>query len=725
MEYAFQKSTSKKLAPLKLKHVATLTEVTWHREFSELFRLIGQRTREPNWVVVFKCLILVHILIREGNTERVFEYLTSNPSVVDAKGFRDKTLSPLSVAQSKNIQAYSHYLEEKIVGYKALKADLVRAKAERIARIRSLPVEDGLLEEVQALQRQIDALLGCSFYLEEIDNVVTLQAFRLLIGDMMSLFHLLNEGVIRILGSYFEMAKPDATKALQIYKNFAQQTTKTVEFFDIARRLRNALGIDVPVFKHAPISLAGALEDYLKAPDFEAQRQAYKNKKSAKSKASASELTFEDKEKAASTPSSKTSKAPAASSPTFVEPPRSASPVKKEKQPEQLIDFFSSIDDSIAGFTSPTAQADFNFDMPSSIWAQPVDTSFAGMTLGDAGMGMSSLSSPSPQVTMPAGSNPFGMTSPNGVAASNQLTLHPFASNASTQMAMGGFGGQSAFGANSMALQTGGMGMNMGMQQQTVTSPMSQQPFGGMNFGAQSSMNPSLDPFHKTDPSFTVENVFGNAGGAGVGAGGFGSQQLASPFPSVTGNSGNAFGGNMASGGIQPFGAAGSAMGMGMAPGMAKSATSTGVTDHLASLNPFAKPSVPLAMMGSNAGAGPFGGAPGGVPMGGSGSFSTGGMNMNSSAQMFGTGQSQPFINQSMGQQNAGFGMAVNQPFMNQAVQQNNMFGGMQNQSMNQPSAQQNNVFGLQNQQTAPNNQQNNSFNPFLPVAQRQQANPF
>jgi hypothetical protein len=120
--------------------------------------------------------------------------------------------------------------------------------------------------------------------LEEIDNVVTLQAFRLLVGDMMSLFHLLNEGVIRILGSYFELERPLAQKSLQIYKTFAQQTTKIVEFFDIARRLRGALGIDVPQFKHAPISLAGALEDYLKAPDFEAQRLAYKAKKASKEK---------------------------------------------------------------------------------------------------------------------------------------------------------------------------------------------------------------------------------------------------------------------------------------------------------------------------------------------------------------------------------------------------------------------------------------------------------
>lgn len=66
----------------------------------------------------------------------------------------------------------------------------------------------------------------------------------------MALFHLLNEGVIRTLSLYFEMERPFAARALEIYKNFARQTTKTVEMFAIARKLRATLGVEVPEFKH-------------------------------------------------------------------------------------------------------------------------------------------------------------------------------------------------------------------------------------------------------------------------------------------------------------------------------------------------------------------------------------------------------------------------------------------------------------------------------------------
>ncbi|KAJ3212961.1 hypothetical protein HDU67_003491 [Dinochytrium kinnereticum] len=364
MEYAIQRSTTKKLKPLKLKHVATLTEATWQRDGSlpSMFQLLYQRMREPNWVVVFKSLVLVHILIREGATDRVLGYLVSQPNVINTSGFRDKSLSPLSVAQSKNIRYYSQYLEEKVSGYKVIKDDFVRSKPEYIAKFRSMS-QDALLKEVQILQRQIEALLGCQFYLEEIDNVVTLQAFRLLIGDMMSLFHLMNEGVIRILGCYFDMEKSDAQKALQIYKNFAQQTTKTVEFFDIARKLRNSLGIDIPVFKHAPISLVSALEDYIKAPDFEAQRTAYRDKKNQ----AGTQRESKEKYKSVSAKEEKpkvTKSEPEPSRTLFNAEPG------KAKNTEPLIDFFSSLDDELNSYNKQP-QAIFNVDLNTSMWSQP------------------------------------------------------------------------------------------------------------------------------------------------------------------------------------------------------------------------------------------------------------------------------------------------------------------------------------------------------------------
>lgn len=82
-----------------------------------------------------------------------------------------------------------------------------------------------------------------------------MQAFRLLLADLMAVFHLLNESVIRILELFFQMSKKDASQALGIYKLFTQQTIKVVEFFDIAKQLQTALGVEIPALKHVCLFL--------------------------------------------------------------------------------------------------------------------------------------------------------------------------------------------------------------------------------------------------------------------------------------------------------------------------------------------------------------------------------------------------------------------------------------------------------------------------------------
>ncbi|KAI8803829.1 hypothetical protein BJ742DRAFT_857319, partial [Cladochytrium replicatum] len=179
------KSTSKKLQPLKPKHVhgVMMTSSFSPGVVNELFRIINYRIRKSHWVVTFKALIVVHMLMREGDVYRVFQHLATSHGILNVTGLRDKSLDPLGASQFRNIRLYAAYLEEK-----------------------------------------------------------------------------------------------EATESLAIYKRFASQTTKAVEFFDTAKSLRGQLGIEIPTFNHAPLSLTNALDEYLRSPDFEAQRQAYKDR---------------------------------------------------------------------------------------------------------------------------------------------------------------------------------------------------------------------------------------------------------------------------------------------------------------------------------------------------------------------------------------------------------------------------------------------------------------
>lgn len=151
----------------------------------------------------------------------------------------------------QNIYLYTAYLEQKVIAYRHLRMDYVKSTmGSKEGRLRHLSVKDGLLKETVVLQKQIGTLLKSNFILEDVDNNISLYAYRLLVEDLLVLFQVINESIVNILEHYFAMDKADARTSLEIYKRFAKQTEDTISFLDRARRLQNDLNISIPIVKH-------------------------------------------------------------------------------------------------------------------------------------------------------------------------------------------------------------------------------------------------------------------------------------------------------------------------------------------------------------------------------------------------------------------------------------------------------------------------------------------
>ncbi|EIM19757.1 ANTH-domain-containing protein [Wallemia mellicola CBS 633.66] len=250
---------------------------------NDLLRALSQRLREPHPIVVFKSLVIVHSLFRNGDTDLILSSLSHHDTL---------KLSRVS-SSTQNIQSYSNYLDSRIKSYKDLRHDIIKSQtssrgssrssldpSQRPNQLRLLTVEKGLLREVKHVQKLIDALTTCRFFLDDLEDEITVAALQLNTKDLLSLFSALNEGVINVLESYFEMSKIDATEALKIYRTFCRQTESVIQYLSIARRLHNVLNVLVPNIKHAPLSLYGALKEYLEDPNFEQNRIEYKHNKS-------------------------------------------------------------------------------------------------------------------------------------------------------------------------------------------------------------------------------------------------------------------------------------------------------------------------------------------------------------------------------------------------------------------------------------------------------------
>ncbi|KAG8822596.1 hypothetical protein FRC17_009507 [Serendipita sp. 399] len=296
-----------KSAAPKAKYLDSIIATTYSDDGSlrDVFAALAVRLRDSSNVVIHKALLVIHTMIRMGHTDNVLTFLSgSNNDVLKlrhiANGQNDGHLL------SGNISNYAGYLETRIRAYRDLRHDVIRVQNENnredrlsggdssretngagvsrsktvgARKLRQLTVEKGLLRETKGVQRQIDSLLQCKFFLDSLEDELVLTTLRLLVKDLLILFQAGNEGVINVLEQYFEMSSVDAEQSLELYKSFCTQTEGVVEFLSIARKLSNLLNVPVPNLRHAPTRLAGALEEYLRDPNFEQNRIEYKTNK--------------------------------------------------------------------------------------------------------------------------------------------------------------------------------------------------------------------------------------------------------------------------------------------------------------------------------------------------------------------------------------------------------------------------------------------------------------
>ncbi|KAF5850631.1 hypothetical protein GGP41_010317 [Bipolaris sorokiniana] len=320
-------SFEKSLAAPKSKYVEHILVATHAGEagVAEIFRALTNRLRDSTWTIVFKSLIIVHLMIREGEPEVTLKFLAQNPH-------RKLAINHFTEVQTQghNIRTYSEYLLRRAIEYGSTKVDYVRGGEGRLKR---LTVEKGLLREAESVQDQIRALLKCQPFDDEPENEITLTAFRLLTMDLLVLFHVMNEGTINILEHYFELSKPDATRALAVYRTFVKQTEAVVQYLSLARSHEHSTRLEIPRIKHAPTSLAASLEEYLADKDFEINRRQYIAEKEAKKNGGKS-----------TNGASKSTDSKSASSNTTSQQPAAAPTKPSANAP--LIDLFESLEDN-------------------------------------------------------------------------------------------------------------------------------------------------------------------------------------------------------------------------------------------------------------------------------------------------------------------------------------------------------------------------------------------
>jgi len=259
MEKAVIKATKHNTKPPKEKHVRRL--IVYNHEQShrigELINLLAKRLEIPDWIVVMKTLITFHRLLKDSRQQFISE-MRYRSAIFNLRRFADMT-SPEAHHQSIFVRKYSQYLEEKVLVYKIANVEFEK---DTVAT-KNMTVDESF-EKIPRLQSQLNALLNCRASKDHINNNIIATAFTLLLKDSFKLYSALNDGIINILENYFNMLKPNATKALEIYRLFTKETDGIIQFFEISKRFSRS---DLPELQHAPTTLVEALEAYIKDLD--------------------------------------------------------------------------------------------------------------------------------------------------------------------------------------------------------------------------------------------------------------------------------------------------------------------------------------------------------------------------------------------------------------------------------------------------------------------------
>jgi hypothetical protein len=92
-----------KLAAPKSKYVEAILSATHGGEagIAEVFRTLQLRLRDSTWTIVFKALIIVHLMIREGQPDLTLRYIAESPKRLAISNFTD---GMCKLGQERNTQ---------------------------------------------------------------------------------------------------------------------------------------------------------------------------------------------------------------------------------------------------------------------------------------------------------------------------------------------------------------------------------------------------------------------------------------------------------------------------------------------------------------------------------------------------------------------------------------------------------------------------------------------
>ncbi|EWG86105.1 Yap1802p [Saccharomyces cerevisiae R008] len=253
-------ATKIKMAPPKQKYVdPILSGTSSARGLQEITHALDIRLSDTAWTIVYKALIVLHLMIQQGEKDVTLRHYSHNLDVFQLRKISHTT--KWSSNDMRALQRYDEYLKTRCEEYGRLGMDHLRDNYSslKLGSKNKLSMDEEL-DHVESLEIQINALIRNKYSVSDLENHLLLYAFQLLVQDLLGLYNALNEGVITLLESFFELSIEHAKRTLDLYKDFVDMTEYVVRYLKIGK----AVGLKIPVIKHITTKLINSLEEHLR-----------------------------------------------------------------------------------------------------------------------------------------------------------------------------------------------------------------------------------------------------------------------------------------------------------------------------------------------------------------------------------------------------------------------------------------------------------------------------